>query len=148
MWGSAASCSGGNLSGARPSAGAAAHVWAVPALRTGCPPPTLAPLSLIPPSPQFVETTYASDAAVAGSAPLQAWVALMLSPTGANLKRINPANAITTRKQLVEFLGSIVTSRCACGTSLRGGASGQHALHLGAPSAPCMARGCATRSRE
>ena len=60
---------------------------------------------------------YPSNAAVQADAGVQAWVAALLSPTGANMRRINAKNAVTTRAELFDLAGYMLFLSVAHGAT-------------------------------
>ena len=54
-----------------------------------------------------VNAYYFSDAALAGDAALQAFIAAAQDPKGGNLGRVNSRGAVTTRADLAAFLGNV-----------------------------------------
>jgi hypothetical protein len=57
---------------------------------------------------QVVNTYYDRDAAVAGDAPLQAFVRALIDPKGANLRQINQDNAVRTKAALIELTAHLL----------------------------------------
>ena len=76
-----------------PTAGLMLKIWGVGALAAES---TLSPF-------------YPTDASVEADAGIQAWVAAMLAPLGGNLRQLNALNAITTRAELFDVAGCLLS---------------------------------------